>query len=101
MTTKLGDMLATLEEPGGLEALLINAGELPLLAELKGVVALTDMQPGAFAALSVRRFVERANSEDWASLISRANENGTGDAMGAVVSVILRRAVLDAREVFQ
>ena len=101
MTTNLGDVLAILEEPGGLEALLINAGELPLLAQLKDVAALTDMQAGAFAVLSVRRFVERAGSEDWAQLISRANENDTDDAMGAVVSVILRRAVFDARKVFQ
>ncbi len=101
MVRELGDSFAILEEPGGLETLLISAGELPLLVDIEHVAAAMDLAPGAFAALSVRRFVERANTQDWASLMSRANDNDNDDAMGSVVSVILRRAVVDAKKVFQ
>ncbi len=101
MALQLGDSLAILKEPGGLETLLINAGDLPLLAEIREVAERMQLRPGAFATLSLHRFVERAGPDDWASLVSRANANDNEDAMGTVVTVILRRAVCDAREVFQ
>lgn len=91
--------LGVLEQPGGLETVLIEAGSLSLLAQVKAVAHLMDIDAGAFATLAVRRFVERAGDEDWASLTSGSNRHE--DALGHFVVHILRKAVADANEVFQ
>ena len=90
---------AILAEPGGLETVLINAGALKLLPEIEAAAALIDLDARAFSALAVRRFMERADDQDWAMLTSAANAEG--DALGSIIAVILRKAVDDAREVFQ
>ena len=96
MSAELTMSLDVLEEVGGLDAVLLNAGEMALLAEVKDAAAALQMSPGVFTLLAVRRFIERADHEDWASLISRANAKE--DAMAAAVTLILRRAVGDVRE---
>ena len=97
MPADFASSLAVLEEPGGLETVLLNAGEMPLLAEVKEAAEKLELAPGAFASLAIRRFIERAANEDWAALTSRANANA--DAMGSVVATILRKAVGDVEEI--
>ena len=99
MSADLASSLGVLEEPGGLETVLINAGALALLAEVKAAAVLLNLQAGPFAVLAVRRFIERASDDDWASLTSGANVRD--DALASVVAYILRRAVVDVNEVFQ
>ena len=70
-----------------------------LLPEIEAAAALIELDAQAFTALAVRRFVDRAGDEDWATLASAANAQD--DALGAMIAVILRKAVDDATEVFQ
>lgn len=90
--------LSILDQPGGLETVLINAGALKLLPEIEAAATLINLDARSFSALAVRRFVERASDQDWASLTSAANAQP--DALGASIAVILRKAVDDANEVF-
>ena len=99
MRTQHSDSFAALNEPGGLEAVLINAGALKLLPEIAAAATLISLDARAFSALAVRRFVERADDEDWASLTSAANAQD--DALGSIIALILRKAVDDATEVFK
>lgn len=99
MSASITDSLAVLTEPGGLETVLLNAGALPLLADVQNSANLMGLEAGAFAELAVRRFLDRASHEDWATLTSQANAND--DALGSVIVVILRKAVADANEVFR
>jgi len=91
--------IGVLEEPGGLETVLINAGAFVFLTEICAAAEMMNLEAGAFAGLAVRRFFERASDGDWASLTSGANADD--DAFGSVTVRILRKAVIDAREVFQ
>ena len=99
MSVDFASSLGVLEEPGGLETILINAGALTLLAEVKLAAVHLDLEAGSFAVLAVRRFLERASDDDWASLTSGANAKD--DALGSVISCILRKAVGDVNEVLQ
>ena len=98
MSSDVTASLRILEEPGGLEAVLLNASEMTLLLEVQNAAATLELSPGEFASLAVRRFIERAGNEDWASLTSRAN--AMEDAMAGVVAVILWRAVGDVKAAF-
>ncbi|MBU2533246.1 MAG: hypothetical protein KKB37_10935, partial [Alphaproteobacteria bacterium] len=71
MSTDLISGLAVLEQPGGVEGVLIGASELPLLAEVQAAADQLDLSAGAFAVLAVRRFMDRAGDEDWVTLTSR------------------------------
>ena len=97
MSADFASGLAVVEEPGGLETLLLNAGEMRLLAAVNEAADKLQLAPGAFASLAIRRFIERADHEDWASLTSRANADT--DAMGSVVTAILQKAVGDVKEI--
>lgn len=99
MSAQFASSLGVLEEPGGLEALLIDAGALALIAQVKNAADLMELDAGGFAMLAMRRFAERASDEDWASLTSAANAQE--DALGHFVVRVLRKAVADANEVFQ
>ena len=99
MSTDHADTLSNLDRPGDLEAMLINAGALKLLPEIEAAATLMNLDAQAFSVLAVRRFVERAGDEDWATLASAANAQD--DALGSMIAVILRKAVDDAAEVFQ
>lgn len=92
----LGDIIARLGDKGAAEAVLIEAGELALLAEVREAARSLDMEAAAFASLAVRRFVERADDDAWLHLVGVM---GRSDAPGLdALSTILRRAVADARE---
>jgi hypothetical protein len=93
----LGDLLELIDQPGAVEAALVEAGDLALLAVLADAAAALDLSTGAFAALAVRRFVERAEDEEWLELvgaIGRAADPGL-----AALRAIMRRAAADARAV--
>ena len=98
MSSDLMTGLKTLEEPGGLETVLINAGEIALLCNVKSSAERMELSSGEFASLAVRRFINLAGDEDWANVTSRANDGD--DPFAAVVAAILQRAVLDVEEVF-
>ncbi|WP_436644185.1 hypothetical protein [Microbaculum sp. FT89] len=92
----LGDIIARLGDPGAAEAILIEAGELVLLADIRDAARALDLDAGEFSALAVRRFVERADDDAWLHLVGVI---GRSDAPGLdALSAILRRAVADARE---
>lgn len=97
MSAEFANSFAALEQPGGLETVLLNAGDIQLLAEINEAADKLRMAPNAFASLAIRRFMERAGDEDWASLTSDANRNA--DALGSVVATILRKAVDDVKEI--
>jgi len=99
MSTETRSSFAALEEPGGVETFLLNSGNLSQLADVSEAAELIGLSSGEFASLSVRRFLDRASPDDWASLTSAIN-NGD-DAMGSAIAVILRRAVADVKEVFE
>lgn len=99
MSADLLTSFRVIEEPGGLESALIGTGRLALLGDVGAAAELMGLTPAEFAGLSVRRFLERASDEDWATLVSRTNAGG--DAFGLAVAAILERAVRDAREVFR
>ena len=92
----LGDIIARLGDKGAAEAILIEAGELALLAEVREAARSLDMEADAFASLAVRRVVERADDDAWLHLVGVMGRSETPglDAL----STILRRAVADARE---
>lgn len=99
MSDHIADNLGVLSEPGGLETVLINVGALALLVDVQGAAERMGLQAGEFSELAVRRFLDRASNEDWATLTSQAN--ASQDAFGSTVVLILRKAVADANEVFQ
>jgi hypothetical protein len=92
----LGDIIARLDDPGSAEAALIEAGDLMLLTDVAAAANALGMKTGDFAALAVRRFVERADDDRWLQLIGvmgRSERPGL-DALSA----ILKAAVADVRE---
>jgi len=99
MSDRVANSLGVLKEPGGLETVLLNAGALALLAEVRRAAGLMGLDAGAFSQLAVRRFLDRASDEDWATLASRAN--GGDNALGSVIVAILTKAVTDVDEAFR
>ena len=99
MSAPFSSSFDVLAEPGGLETLLISGGALSLLVDVKAAADTMGIDAGSFAVLAVRRFVERAGDEDWASITSGANAQE--DALGSIVAGILRKAVVDANEAFK
>ena len=98
-STLHSDSLGVLDEPGGVETVLINADALSLLIDVNANAEKMGLDAASFTRLAVRRFMERADDEDWASLTSSANAQD--DPLGTVVVRILRKAVADAKEVFR
>lgn len=93
----LGTLIMRLDQPGAAEEALLAAGDLPLLADLSAVAERLDLSTGSFASPAVRRFIERADDQDWLwlhAILNRAEQPGL-DALRA----ILRRAVADARAI--
>ena len=50
MSADLASSVDVLEEPGGLETVLINAGALALLAEVKAAAALLNLEARTFCS---------------------------------------------------
>jgi hypothetical protein len=98
MSSDMATSLCVLEELGGLETVLLNFGEMPLLAEAQAAAERLGIPLVEFSTLAVRRFINRASDDDWALLTSRANADE--DALGSIVIAIVRRAVGDVKEVF-
>jgi len=93
----LGDIIARLEDYGTAEAVLVEAGDLALLADVRAAADHLGMETGRFVSLAVRRYLDRADDDAWLRL---AGVMGRSDTPGlAAVSTILRQAVADAREV--
>ena len=92
----LGELIARIDRPGIAEAALLEAGDLVLLAAVTEAAAQLSLSTGDFAALALRRFVERAGDDDWLQLagtMGRTEEPGL-----AALRAILNHAVADARE---
>lgn len=92
----LADIISRLGEPGAAEAAVIESGDLTLLADIRAASAGLGMDAGEFASLAVRRFADRADDDAWLQLISATNRSETPGL--TTLTVILRRAVADARE---
>lgn len=94
----LGDIIAKLDDSVTAEAVIIEAGDLALLDEVREAAALLDMDVGTFSGLAARRFVDRADADAWLHLVGAM---GRSDRPGLdALRVILKRAVADAREAF-
>jgi len=96
MNPMLGDILTRLGDPGAAETVVIEAGDLALLADVQEAAGRLDMKAGAFVSLAVSRFVERADDDAWLNLVGVIGRSETPglDAL----ATILRRAVGDVRE---
>ena len=92
----LPDVIAQLQEKGTAEALLIEAGELVLLAEVEQAAERLGLATGVFAAMALHRFCERAEDQDWTDLMGRMNRLASPGE--AAVVFILARAIDDLRE---
>lgn len=90
----LGTLIMQLDRPGAAEEALLAAGELPLLVDLSAAADRLGLPTGRFASLAVRRFIERAEDEDWLQL--QAAMTGTEQPGLDALCAILRRAVADA-----
>jgi hypothetical protein len=85
-----------LDRPGAVQEALVEIGDLPLLAALSDAAARLGLPTEDFAALATRRFVERADDQDWLQLSAVM---GRAEAPGLeAIRAILRRAVADAHE---
>lgn len=87
----LGTLLARLGEPGEVEAVLVEAGDLPLLGRLREEAAARAITPGELAAGAVRHFMDRADDEAWLSLVGRMTRSP--DPALAAIHTILASAL--------
>ena len=92
----LTDLIADIRDQGGVERAIMDAGDLVLLADTARSADTLGRSIGAFAVMSLTRFIERADDEDWASLMSAMN-GGNHPAESAIVHV-LRQANRDVAD---
>lgn len=91
-----GDLIQRLDHPGTAEAVLIEAGDLVLLADMRDAATRLGMETGDFVSLAIRRFLERADDEAWLQIVGAMGRSQTPGL--AALTSILRRAVADVRE---
>jgi hypothetical protein len=92
----LGELMQRLDDPGTAEAVLIEMGDLVLLAEIRAATDRLGMETGDFVTLAIQRFLERADNEAWLQIVGAMGRSQTPGL--AALSWILRRAVADVRE---
>ena len=69
--TTLGAILARMDDPGEIAALLAEAGSLGLLVRLDELAASSGRDQADIAADAVERFTQSADSEAWVKLMGR------------------------------
>lgn len=75
----LGDVIAGFQDPVFAGEALLALDDLVLTARIAAAAAEEDITPGEFAMQSVGNFVNRANDEEWLTLVgqmSRADNPG-------------------------
>lgn len=77
----LGEILAHLQDPSEIYSLLVEAGDLGVLATLNQVAAASATDPCDLALEAVQSFTNSADEEAWVRLIGRIRD---ADSPGAV-----------------
>ncbi len=67
----LGEILTQLQNRAEVYALLVEAGELQVMADLNLAAAATSQDPCDVALDAVRSFTEKADEEAWVRLMGR------------------------------
>ncbi len=93
----LTELVTEIREQGGVERAIMEAGNLALLADTARSADTLGRSIASFAIMSLKRFIERADDEDWTSLMSTIN-GGDHPAEAAIVHV-LRQANSDVAEI--
>jgi len=65
----LGDLLARFGDDSAAAETVIGLGDLSLLAALRQCAETEGLGLGAFVALAVQRYAERASDEEWITLM--------------------------------
>lgn len=87
----LGEILAQLRDPSEIHRLIVEAGDVSLVARLDKVAKDRDVDSGALALEAVEAFARQADDEAWVKLISRIQD---AEAPAAVcLSEMLRWAL--------
>jgi len=66
----LGDVIARLTDESSVTEILLDLGDLPLLAKLRARADESGVTLGAYAAWAFRAYADNASSEEWTTLIS-------------------------------
>ncbi len=87
----LGEILEQLHDPSEIHRLIVEAGDVSLIARLDTVARDRDVDTGALALEAVETFTRQADDEAWVKLIGRIQD---ADAPAAVcLSEMLRWAL--------
>jgi hypothetical protein len=65
----LGDVIARLTDESAVTEILLDLGDLPLLAKLRARADENDVTLGAYASWAFRTYADNASSEEWTTLI--------------------------------
>ena len=67
----LGDVIASFQDPVLADEALLALDDLVLAARIAAAAAEEDITPGEFAMQSIGHFVNRADDEEWLTLIGQ------------------------------
>lgn len=93
MAETLGAVVARLEQPGSVEATLIEAGELTLLLRLEAAATSFEARTATLASFIVKTWLARAGDDDWLRLVAVM---GKSDRPGlAALTMMLEQALAE------
>jgi hypothetical protein len=70
----LGEILEQLRDPSEIHGLIVEAGDVSLIARLDKVAKDRDVDAGALALEAVEAFTRQADDEAWVKLIGRIQD---------------------------
>lgn len=65
----LGDVIARLTDESAVTEILLDLGDLPLMAKLRARADENGVTLGAYASWAFRAYADNASSEEWTTLI--------------------------------
>ena len=75
----LGDILSKLDNDGAAAEVILEAGDLPLLAAMRQRAEIEGLDLAAYAKAAVQRYAAEASDEEWLTMmdqIGRATDPG-------------------------
>jgi len=75
----LGDILSRLTDDGQATEIILNAGDLPLLAAMRAHAEAAGLDLATFARTALQRYAVEASDEEWITLMGlmgRTNDPG-------------------------
>lgn len=76
----LGEILARLDDPVEVIALLTEAGDITVIADLSNAASISGRDPCQLALDAVQAFTQKANDEAWVKLIGRIQSTNSPGA---------------------